>query len=251
VGQAVALSADGNTIIAGAACDHNGTGAAWVWTKNDGVWTLQLPKLVAPQSDFAAQGTSVALSADGNTAIVGGPGEGGAAWVWTRSGEVWIQQGPKLAGGSPERGGGLGNTVGLSADGNTAVVGGARVGGPLVWTRSGGVWTKQDELFADNAVQGLSDAISGDGNTVVVGGSPDYDFKSGAGWVWTKSPGRWTNQGPIHVSDSIGFSALEFDSVAISADGKTIMIGGPGDNNGIGAAWIFADQPERRRVVKH
>ncbi len=34
------------------------------------------------------QGASVALSADGNTAIVGGPDDNnavGAAWVWTRS----------------------------------------------------------------------------------------------------------------------------------------------------------------------
>jgi hypothetical protein len=48
-----------------------------------------------------AQGVSVALSADGNTAIVGGHGDKhsvGAAWVFTRSGEVWSQQGSKLVG---------------------------------------------------------------------------------------------------------------------------------------------------------
>ena len=40
------------------------------------------------------EGTSVSLSSDGNTAIVGGPGDdgAGAAWVFTRSGEVWSQQ---------------------------------------------------------------------------------------------------------------------------------------------------------------
>jgi hypothetical protein len=49
----------------------------------------------------AGQGTSVALSADGNTAIVGGPldnGDTGAAWVYTRSGNIWSQQGDKLVG---------------------------------------------------------------------------------------------------------------------------------------------------------
>ena len=38
---------------------------------------------------------------DGNTAIVGGPSDNsniGAAWVYTRSGGVWSQQGPKLVG---------------------------------------------------------------------------------------------------------------------------------------------------------
>jgi hypothetical protein len=49
---------------------------------------------------IAAQGDSVSLSADGNTAIVGGhvDDSGGATWVFTRSGEVWSQQGPKLIG---------------------------------------------------------------------------------------------------------------------------------------------------------
>ena len=47
------------------------------------------------------KGISVSLSADGNTAIVGGYGDNsnaGAAWVWTRSGGVWTQQGTKLVG---------------------------------------------------------------------------------------------------------------------------------------------------------
>src|ERR1700757_2580008 len=49
---------------------------------------------------LANQGWSVSLSHDGNTAIVGGPGdngEAGAAWVFTRSGNLWSQQ-AKLVG---------------------------------------------------------------------------------------------------------------------------------------------------------
>src|ERR1700690_2421614 len=48
-----------------------------------------------------AQGWSVAISADGNTAIVGGYGDNGnigAAWIYTRSSSVWTQQGKKLVG---------------------------------------------------------------------------------------------------------------------------------------------------------
>ena len=47
------------------------------------------------------QGWSVSISSDGNTAIVGGYLDNngvGAAWVWTRSGGVWAQQGSKLVG---------------------------------------------------------------------------------------------------------------------------------------------------------
>ena len=46
-------------------------------------------------------GYSVALSGDGNTALIGGPGDNGnvgAAWVFTRSGSTWKQQGAKLTG---------------------------------------------------------------------------------------------------------------------------------------------------------
>jgi len=90
----------------------------------------------------ARQGASVALSADGSTAIVGGYGDNqdaGAVWMWTLSGGVWTQQGPKLVGSGgvgPSR---QGASVAISADGNTAIVGGhsdnSGVGATWVWTR--------------------------------------------------------------------------------------------------------------------
>jgi hypothetical protein len=56
-----------------------------------------MPRLAPPSGTGAVggaeQGISVALSADGNTAIVGGSTGTGAAWVFTRSGNVWTQQG--------------------------------------------------------------------------------------------------------------------------------------------------------------
>ena len=72
------------------------------------------------------QGSSVSINADGNTAIIGGDNDSttGAAWVFTRSNGVWTQQGSKLVGtgyiGGPEQG----SSVSISADGNTAIVGG-------------------------------------------------------------------------------------------------------------------------------
>ena len=55
----------------------------------------------ATESGTGQFGISVALSDDGSTALVGAPGDGniqGAAWVFTRSGSVWSQQGAKLVG---------------------------------------------------------------------------------------------------------------------------------------------------------
>ena len=60
------------------------------------------------ESENGEFGYSVALSADGNTALIGGPGDNGgagAAWVFTRSGSAWAQQGAKLTGAGESRGG--------------------------------------------------------------------------------------------------------------------------------------------------
>jgi hypothetical protein len=84
-------------------------------------------KLVGTGASGAAQqGTSVALSSDGNTAIVGGSFDNnleGAAWVFTRTGTTWTQQ-QKLAGTGAIGGADQGSAAALSSDGNTAIVGG-------------------------------------------------------------------------------------------------------------------------------
>ena len=127
-GHSVALSADGSTAIGGGYGDNAGAGAAWVFTRTDGVWSQQGNKLVGTGAvGSALQGYSVALSADGNTAIVGGyndNGYTGAAWVFTRTNGVWSQQGNKLVGTGAVGIAQQGYSVALSADGNTAIVGG-------------------------------------------------------------------------------------------------------------------------------
>jgi hypothetical protein len=130
--------------------DNSGIGAAWVFTRSGGVWTQQGSKLAGTGAVGAAgQGISVALSADGNTAIVGGFGDNsgiGAAWVYTRSGGIWTQQGNKLVGSGAVGSANQGASVALSADGNTAIMGGDldnpdiscnAVGAAWVFTRTG------------------------------------------------------------------------------------------------------------------
>ena len=100
-GISVALSGDGNTAIVGGVGDDSNTGSAWVFISDtNGVWSQQGQKLVAIDAIGNPRlGISVALSSDGNTALVGGwwdNAQAGAAWVFTRSGNVWNQQGSKL-----------------------------------------------------------------------------------------------------------------------------------------------------------
>jgi hypothetical protein len=134
----------------GGFADNSYTGAAWVYARTGAAWTQQGGKLIGTGAvGYADQGHSVALSADGNTAIVGGPRDNsftGAAWVYARAGTVWTQQGNKLVGTGAVGSAMQGSSVALSADGNTAIAGGRAdnrvTGAAWVHTRSNGTWTK-------------------------------------------------------------------------------------------------------------
>jgi hypothetical protein len=160
-------------------------------------FTQQGSKLVGTGAvGNAYQGASVAISADGNTAIVAGLWDNhnaGAVWVYTRSGGVWSQQGNKLVGTGAVGGAAQGTSVAISADGNTAIVGGAydnsHAGAAWVYTRNGAVWSQQgSKLVGTGAVgtayQGYSVALSGDGTTATVGGIAD-NSDAGAAWVFS------------------------------------------------------------------
>jgi hypothetical protein len=246
-GYSVALSGDGTTAIVGGPYDNSGAGAAWLFSQSDGVWTQQGGKQIgAGAVGDAYQGWSVALSADGSAAIVGGPqnnSNAGAAWAFTVGGSVKLPLGSGAVGVAEQ-----GHSVALSADGNTAIVGGpddnTDAGAAWVFTQSGGVWTQQgSKLFGGGAVgasaQGYSVALSADGNTAIVGG-PDDNSGAGAAWVFTRSGGVWTLGGtelPLGTG-AVGI-AFQGGSVALSADGNTAIVGGPFDNTFAGAAWVF------------
>jgi len=56
----------------GGLADNRITGAAWVYTRSNGVWTQQSKLAGTGAVGSAGQGWSVALSDDGNTAILAG-----------------------------------------------------------------------------------------------------------------------------------------------------------------------------------
>ncbi|HEX3497252.1 MAG TPA: hypothetical protein VHT02_08805, partial [Methylocella sp.] len=190
----------------------------------------------------ATQGQSVAISGDGNTALVGGPGDNGsfgAAWVFTLSGGVWNQQGPKLIGSGSASQPQHGFSVALSGDGNTALVGApsdnSGAGAAWVFTRSGGVWSQQAKLVGTGGIsplvyQGASVSLSGDGNTAIVGAPSDDNF-IGAAWVYTRSGETWSQQAKLVGTGAIGL-AEQGASVSLSSHGNIAIVGGPDDNGG-------------------
>lgn len=254
----VACSADGNTIVVGGPGDNEGVGAIWVFTRNEGTWSQQGGKIVGSDCLGTSQlGTSVAISADGNTVIAGGSGDQpqmedfvGAAWIFTRTNGVWSQQ-AKLVGTNYVGASGQGSAVAISADGNTCAVGGEDdylgVGATWIFSRALGVWSQVGEKlvgtgFAGNASQGASLAMSGDGNTLIVGSIVQSVAVDAPIWVFANN-GGWQQQGNyLTASNSINNPFGQNTALAISADGKTFIVGEDQDNGQVGAAWIFTCQ---------
>ena len=181
-----------------------------MFARSVGIWRQQGRKLVGSGAAGGGhQGTSVAVSSDGNTAIIGGPsdnpwdrsvpfglGPAGAAWVFTRNGGVWTQEGEKLVSTGAMGSARQGMSVALSADGNVAIVGGLAgdggVGAASVFTRSGGTWTQGEKVVSAGAVGTFSPsvALSADGSVVLLGGAND-NGGVGAAWTFTQRAGHW------------------------------------------------------------
>jgi hypothetical protein len=249
-GRGVALSADGNTALIGASNDSHGLGAAWVFTRSGSTWTQQGKLTGGGESGSAWFGRGVALSANGDTALIGGfvdHGEVGAAWVFTRSGSTWAQQGSKLTGGEESGAGEFGWSVALSADGGTALIGGHGDGGDVgaawVFTRSGSTWTQQGSKLTGGEESGAGEfggsvVLSADGDIALIGGLEDGGG-AGAVWVFTRSGSTWTQQGSKLAGGGEAGRGYFGDAVALSASGGTALVGGLQDGNGTGAAWVF------------
>jgi hypothetical protein len=246
-------------------------------------------------------GSSVSLSADGNTLAVGaseessaatgiGGDEGdnsaaaaGAVYVFSRIGNAWMQQAYVKA-SNTGAGDHFGNSVSLSADGNTLAVGAPYedsaatgiegnendnsaedAGAVYVFSRIGNAWMQQAYVKASNTDPrdyfGNSVSLSADGDTLVVGApyeesaatgiggdeSDNTSWGAGAVYVFNRSGSTWAqgaylkalnpNEIPDHVSYMIRPSegllpTIQFGAtVSLSADGNTLAVGTPYDHS--------------------
>ena len=258
MGTSVAISADGNTAIVGGPTDNSNVGAAWIFNRINNKWYQEGPKLVGTgaqnvSSAGAHQAGSVSLSADGNTAAMGGyldNDKAGAVWIFKRSEGIWYQQGSKLVAMDAVGKASFGLRVQLSANGNYLVVGGIsdsfNVGASWIFTKKGNNWIQQGPKLVGTGrqahqyvSQGMSVAINADGSTAIIGGIQDNN-SAGASWIFTRNGETWTQQGSKLVgTGSEKGPAEQGMGVSISADGNTAIIGGQGDNNRMGASWLF------------
>ena len=152
----------------------------------------------------------------------------------------FAQQGPKLV-GTDSLGFNLlsqGYSVSLSGEGNTAIIGAPFSIGPnlrqegtaLLFTRSGGVWTQQQEIpGAFGSAFGFSVSLSADGNSAIIGNPLDVFDNAGYAAVHVRAGGVWIQQTLLANHNFYTESGLlEGISVSLSADGNTAIVGAPG-----------------------
>lgn len=208
-------------------------------------------------------GTSVAVSGDGATVVVGVPGEdsnatgidgnaanndtanAGAVYVFGRTAGEWSQQ-SYLKASNTALNNAFGRAVAISNDGSTIGIGApgrlATAGAAYVFVRSGASWAQQAMLTASNTQGddrfGGALGLSANGSILAVGAiGEDGDgtnqannsaADAGAAYVFTRSGTTWSQQAYLKASN-----AQEDDlfggAVALNAAGTMIAVGATGE----------------------
>jgi hypothetical protein len=258
-GYSVALSADGNTLVASSYDEggisrlvngpqtrgRNGSGALYVFGRTAGKWTQDAYLKAENAEGNDSMGVAVAISDDGNTILTGSLDE------------------DCLATGVNPPGCGDDNASDTSA------------GAAYVFVKTDGNWKQQAFFKASNTGKndwfGSRVAMSGDGNTVAIPAQledsnakgingdqkNDAATEAGALYVFTRSGDTWTQIAYVKASNNEAFDEFA-SSVALSRDGRTLVAGARaedskargvnGDQNDnsadeAGAAYVFAIGP--------
>jgi hypothetical protein len=230
-GYALALSADGNTLAVGAFGERSNAtgvggnqtnaalsnaGAAYIYTRSAGVWSAS-PTYIKASNTKSEQhfGFALSLSGDGATLAVGAFGEASKA-------------------------------TGVGGDQTDVSMNGA--GAVYVYTFAAGVWSPTPTYLKASNTQafqdfGVSLALSNDGNVLAIGawgerskstgvGGDQTDVsmaEAGAVYVYARSAGVWSAS-PTYIKASNTAIQLLFGyALALSGDGNTLAVGGPGD----------------------
>ncbi len=235
------VSISGDTALIGAAMADSGQGAAYLFSKSNGVWT-QVSRIAA--SDGAAGdnfGWSVSLS--GSKALIGARAANsnrGVAYVFNGAGSSWTQAAKLVAsdGAADDR---FGNAVAI--DGSTALISAVTAspngvnwqGAGYVFTESGGTWTQAAKLVASdgagNDQLGITVALEGD---TAVMAAPLKSMFAGAAYVFTGP--SWTQTQKIVAADAGPFSAF---AASVSLQGSTMVLGANLAAGSVGAAYVF------------
>ena len=205
----ISISSNGTTALIGAdGDDDNGSysGSAYIYKLVGDVWqeTKLLASDMAKYDQFA---TSISISSDGTTALVGADGDddngscSGSAYIYSLVKGIW--QETKLLASDGASNDYFGYSVSVSSDGTTAIVGarydddnGSSSGSAYIYSLVKGIWQETKLLASDGASDdwfGFSVSISSDGSTAIVGayGDDDNGSQSGSACIYHFDGSSW------------------------------------------------------------
>lgn len=259
----VALSADGQTALVAAASATVGTkshsGKAYLWHYASGTWTL-MQEIDDPDnaaSDYF--GYSIALSADGKSALigsyatVGGVAAAGKAYLYTVSGTTWSLShefdGPVLPSGFGA------TSVALSGNGSVAVIGAegfaTNAGAAYIFSLANGTWSTPAVISDPDATAfdyfSYPVAISADGSSVLIGSLAAVGGQSHAGkaYLYTVSGSTWSKAHEFDDPNGVADDFFGDSGVSLSNDGQTALVGANGvtvgGKFGAGSAYVYSE----------
>lgn len=238
LGNALDLSADGNTLAIGETRYPNlrtGGGAIHIYTRSGDTWTKQAQLIGTGIVAGDQFGHCISISADGNTILAGvyRANSVGAAYIFTRKGTTWTETAilqPEIL--QPGDGFGI-HAAALSKDGRVALVGAIlhdafnskallNAGAAFVFTNTDDEWSlaqrlvPADPVFAQHF--GTTVAISETGDIAAVRGR-----ESSKGYIFKREGDTW------HEIFAQSQSELrsELTSVAMDANGDVVVMSAP------------------------
>jgi len=256
-GSSVSLSADGRSVAIGAPY-NNGKGMwsghvrVYKFNDSDDAW-IMIGNDIDGEFYGDLSGASVSLSADGRSVAIGAPhNNGNGRWSghvrvykFNNSDDAWIMIGYDIDGEFSEERSGV--SVSLSADGRSVAVGAPgnddnenNSGHARVYklNDSDDVWIKVGNVMSGESYSngfGSSVSLSANGRSVAIGAprNTDNGYNSGHVRVFKLnfSDDAWIKVG----NDMDGESSCDDSgvSVSLSADGRSVAVGAPGnDDNG-------------------
>ena len=240
-GWRVALSADGDTLAVSANAEASAAtgvdgdqaddsaevaGAVYVFVRTNDAWSQQAYLKASNTGANDYFGYSLALSASGDTLVVGATGESSAA-------------------------------TGVSGDQSSNAL--VSAGAVYVFVREGGAWSQQAYVKASNTGEGDlfggDVALSADGDTLAVGAfgedsaatgiggdqKNDARINAGAAYVFARANNAWSQQGYLKASNTGAGDGFGI-SVGLSADGDTLAVGAFGEASA--ATGVGGDQAD-------
>ena len=265
-GYSISLSADGKSALIASYATVSGAqyaGKAYLYTLSNGTWTKahEFDDPAATKDDYFGA-TSVALSGNGSTAVIGAYGTtvgsatySGEAYIFSLVNGTWTQQAaiPDPDATTDDY---FSYPVAVSADGSSVLIGSeaavnaqSGAGKAYLYTVSGSTWSKAHEFddpiatandyFGDTGV-----SLSDDGKTALIGA---YDVtvgsatSAGAAYIYSNVNGSWS--APVTIKDPDATNNDDFGyPVAISGDGSAALIGSYAAVNGqagAGKAYLY------------